>query len=480
MTGPTIRDLMTDPDLFGAQFSGDSWAAWRALLAGFYGLELTDAELDTFKALTGLSEAPSGACDELWEVIGRRGGKSQIAALLAVFEAAFRDYSDRLSPGEVASVLVLACDRRQARTVMRYIGGLLHNNAMLERMVTREERESIELANRTVIEVSTASFRAVRGYTVAAVIADEIAFWRSDESANPDHEILNALRPAMATLDGRLIALSSPYARKGALWDHYRRYYGKPGPILVAQASSQAMNPLLPDRVINEAMHRDPSAARAEYMAEFRSDIESFLDREIIDKLVRPEPLELPFDRRWRYQAFVDPSGGGADEFSICIGHKPTDTKIHGVNIGGASDKVIIDVLRARRGPPAAIAREYAQLVKTYGIKNVEGDKYAGSWPAQEFERHGIRYHHSRKSKSDLYVDALAAFNNGRVELPPDERLVIQLAGLERKTSRAGKDSIDHAPGGHDDRANAVAGLISTTASRSQVSTKVAAVGGCY
>jgi hypothetical protein len=194
----TIRDLMTDPALFGDQFAGPTWAAWTALLAGFYGLPLNEAELTLFKRITALPEPAGAPLLELWLAVGRRGGKSQIAALVAVYEAAFRDYTDRLSPGEVATVMVLACDRKQARTVMRYIAGLLHSNPMLERMIHREQGESIELTNRTVIEVSTASFRAVRGYSLAAVVADEIAFWRSDESANPDKEIINALRPAMA------------------------------------------------------------------------------------------------------------------------------------------------------------------------------------------------------------------------------------------------------------------------------------------
>lgn len=41
----TIRELMTDSALFGKQFGGDSFQAWRALLGGFYGLELTEDEL---------------------------------------------------------------------------------------------------------------------------------------------------------------------------------------------------------------------------------------------------------------------------------------------------------------------------------------------------------------------------------------------------------------------------------------------------
>ena len=460
----SIRELMTDPELFGNQFAGKSWAAWQVLLAGFYGLPLDNAEHELFQRITRLPESAQKAFIELWLVIGRRGGKSQIAALLAIFEAAFRDYSDRLSPGEVATVMVLACDRRQARTVMRYISGLLHSNAMLERMIAREERESIELSNRAVIEVSTASFRAVRGYTVACVIADELAFWRSDDSANPDWEILNALRPAMATLDGKLIALSSPYSKRGALWETYRRYYGQPGPVLVAQAPSRIMNPSLPDRVIDEAMQRDPQAARAEYFAEFRADLEQFLSREVVEGSARPTPLELPPQPSVTYFAFTDPSGGGADGFTLAIGHKE-------------NEQTIVDVLRERKGPPGAIVSEYAQLLKSFRLATVTGDRYAGEWPAQEFARHGITYRSAKKPKSDLYVDALAALNSGRVEMPPDERLQNQFIALERRTSRAGKDSIDHPPGGHDDRANAVAGLLSIAAKpkpRSQVIPKLA------
>ena len=450
----TIRDLMTDPQLYGNQFGGDTWAAWRALLAGFYGLPLDEEELALFQRITSLSGLVQALLLELWLAVGRRGGKSQIAALVAVYEAAFKDYSNRLSPGEVATVMVLACDRKQARTVMRYVAGLLHSNPMLERLILREQQESIELTNRTVIEVQTASFRAVRGYTVACVIADEIAFWRSDESANPDREIINALRPAMATLGGKLIALSSPYAKRGALWDTYRRHYGKPGSILVAQAPTRTMNPSLPERVINEAMERDPEAARAEYMAEFRSDLETFLLREVVDAAVRTGPLELPFDRAHRYFAFVDPAGGGVDEFTLAIGHKE-------------AEDTVVDVLRARRGIPADITAEYAAMLKSYRIRKVTGDKYAGSWPGDEFKKYGIKYTPSNKPKSGLYLDLLPALNSGRVELPPDDRLLNQLIGLERRTARSGRDSIDHSPGSHDDRANVIAGLVSTKAASS-------------
>ena len=79
----------------------------------------------------------------------------------------------------------------------------------------------------------------------------------------------------------------------------------------------------------------------------------------------------------------------------------------------------------------------------------VRGDRYAGEWPREQFHKRGIQYLVGDKTKSDLYRDLLPLLNSGRVVLPKSERLVSQICGLERRVSRAGKDSIDHAPGAH-------------------------------
>lgn len=461
-----IRQAMTDPALFGPVFGGQSFTAWRALLAAFDGLELDATELDTFKALTGRAETPQGAFLELWLAIGRRGGKSHAAAFLAVYLAAFQDYRAKLAPGEVATVMVIAADRKQARAVMRYTSGLVNENPMLRRMVVRENSEQIELNNRCVIEITTASHRSVRGYTLAACICDEIAFWHQD-GANPDKEIIAAIRPALATLGGRLIALSSPYAKRGVLWDTFKRAFGddEESRVLVAQAPSRTMNPLLPQSVVDDAMRDDAEAARAEYMAEFRSDIASFVDADLITDCIRPKPLEMHPAKGVRYVAFVDPAGGGADEFTLAIGHQERDA-------------TIIDLVRGLRGSPAQIVQEYATILRKYGISTVKGDRYAGRWPRDEFARFNVRYDVSEQDRSGLYLEFLAALNSGRVELPPDDKLQRQLIGLERRTGR-GRDVIDHAPGSHDDRANAVAGVVANV-SRRKAETKTSAVMGLW
>jgi len=69
MAEATITDAMIDPALFGPIFGGDSFAAWRALLGGFYGLPLDDAKAEMFKTLTGRTETPQDAANELWVAV---------------------------------------------------------------------------------------------------------------------------------------------------------------------------------------------------------------------------------------------------------------------------------------------------------------------------------------------------------------------------------------------------------------------------
>jgi hypothetical protein len=443
----TIRDAMTDPALFGGQFGGESFAAWRALLAAFYGLPLTDAERSIIFTLTGRDNVPESAFAELWLAIGRRGGKSQIAALIAVYEALFRDHRAKLAPGEVATVMCIAADRKQARSVMRYTSGLVNSNAMLRKSVIRESGETIEFDNRAVIEVATASHRTTRGYTLGAAILDEIAFWHV-EGANPDKEIVTGLRPGLATLGGKMIALSSPYAKRGILWDTHKRHFaGEGARVLVAQAPSLTMNPTLPVHVVEDALREDPEAARAEYLAEFRGDISTFLDIELVERATRSKPLILPPRDGEEYTAFVDPNGGGADEFTMAIAHRE-------------GELTIVDGVWGRHGSPATIAQEFAAIMRAYRISRTRGDRYAGRWPADEFRKHGVEYVASDRDRSALYLDFSARINSGAVILPPCQKMQRQFANLERRTHRGGRDTIDHPPNAHDDRANAVAGAV--------------------
>ena len=145
--------------------------------------------------------------------------------------------------------------------LLDYAEGTLESTPILKQLLDNRTAETLTLTTGITLEVRSASFRRIRGVTCVAVLADECAFWLSDESANPDVEILNAARPALATTQGPLIAISSPYARRGALWETYRRHYGPEGDptILVAQGATRDFNPDLPQSIIDRAIRRRSS-----------------------------------------------------------------------------------------------------------------------------------------------------------------------------------------------------------------------------
>lgn len=391
-------------------------------------------------------------------ICGRRAGKSFILTLVAVFLGCFFDYRPYLAPGERGTIVIVATDRKQARAIIRYIRALLNEIPMLRLLVEREVAEGFDLSNGITIEVGTASFRSLRSITCVAQLCDEIAFWPSDEnSAEPDFEVLNALRPAMATIpNAMLLCASSPYARRGALWDAYRRHYGKDGdPVLVWQAATRVMNPSVPQSFIDAEYDRDPSSAAAEFGATFRTDLEAFISREVVEACIAPGVHERAPVPGIKYSAFVDPSGGSADSFTLAIAHKE-------------GDAAILDAVRERKPPfsPEEVVSEYAALLKSYRITKIIGDRYAGAWPVERFKMHSVTYEAAAKPKSDLYRDLLPILNSRKADLLDHPKLLTQLVGLERRTARGGKDSIDHAPSAHDDVCNAVAGVLTTLTSK--------------
>src|SRR5262249_24204271 len=446
-----------DNKVFSRFFKAESWTAWRVFLAALFGLPLTYDQLQLYKQCTGRSIAPTKPLSEAWLVVGRRGRKSSGLAAIATTLAGFRDCRPSLAAGEIATIMLLAKDGAQARSIKRYISGLLREAPMLAPMIEDETAESIRLRNRINIEIHAASYRSTRGYTIVAALLDEVAFWESDEtSAEPDVEIINAIKPGMATIPRAvLLCASSPHARRGALWEAHCKHFGQDGdPVLVWQAATRTMNPAVPQSHIDAHMAEDPARARAEYFAQFRTDVETFISREVVDAAIVPGRHELPRIAGVHYTGFVDPSGGSSDSMTLAIAHVEDDAGIK---------RAVVDLIREVKPPfsPDAVVREFASLLKAYGVDAVRGDRYGGTWPRERFCVHGVDYQPAGKATSDIYLELLPVLNSSRAELLDHPRLITQITQLERHAG-SGKDRIQHPPGGHDDVVNAVAGAIVT------------------
>jgi hypothetical protein len=446
-----MRAALDDPDLFGTILAGDSWRAWRILLIAIMGEPLTAEERSLFEALTGRAAEPAERVEEFWAVIGRRGGKSRAIAVLGAYVAGLCGWEHILAPGERASLPIMSASTWQAGKIKQYLDGIFSTVPAFKKLLENETADIISLSTRVDIEVRPANFRTARGGTCVAAIADEIAFWRNENSANPDKEILDAIRPGLATTGGLLACISSPYARRGELYSAWKRHFGEKGDasILVAKAASRIMNPSLSESVVKRAYERDAAVASAEYGGEFRVDLEAFVSREAVEACIDGGVFERAPLPDHAYHGFVDPSGGSADSMTLAVAH----------NEKGVA---VLDAIREVKPPfsPEAVVADFAALLKTYRIGRIRGDRYAGEWPREQFRKHGVEYQPADKTKSEIYLETLPLVNSGRVSLLDDKKLVAQLIGLERRTARGGKDSVDHAPGAHDDRVNAAAGAI--------------------
>ncbi len=457
-----LRRALSDPHVLGGLLDGPSWRHWRALLVGAMGEPLDDDERALFHEITGRAAEPGARVEELWGIIGRRGGKTRAMAVLAAYIAACCDWSDVLAPGETGILALFAATQRQSEIALSYVSAIFADphRPLFHGMKEGETQETVELYNSTRIEVRPASYKTSRGISAIGIICDEIAFWSSgDGAANPDSEILSALRPSLATTGGILCAISSPYARRGELWNTFRDHYGPAGDpaILVANAPSRVMNSTLPRSVVDRAMARDGAAARAEYGAEFRTDVEGFVSLDTITRAVAAGREQLPAE--WlshKYTGFVDPAGGsGTDSMTMGIAHHE----------GG---RIVLDCVEEIRPPfsPDEAAERFAAIFTSYRVSTVQSDRYAGDWPMASFRRHNVTVETSAEPKSVIYGRLLPMLNAGRVVLLDNDRLRSQLLALERKTNPGGRDTIDHPRGGHDDVVNAATGAIVAVASK--------------
>jgi len=359
-----------------------------------------------------------------------------------------RDYLIRTIAFEAS-----APDLRQASIVHGYIAGILDDSELLAPLVDHATSAEIKLNSGIDIETRAASWRRLRGVTCIAAIADESCFWFSDEnSANRDSEIFQAIRPALATTHGLMAVISTPYARRGATWESFHRDYGPNGDpeILVCAGASRTFNPSLSPRIIARAYQRDPAAAAAEFGGEWRTDITAFLSREAVTACVDRAVIERPARHGVIYHGFVDPSGGSNDSMTLAISH-----------MEGA--RAVLDAVREVKPPfsPESVTREFCETLAAYRIKRVQGDRYGGLWPTEQFGKYGVKYEPTDKSASQIFLEALPLINAGSCGLLDHRRLIDQLIGLERRTSfGTGRDSVGHAPGAHDDVAVAACGSV--------------------
>jgi hypothetical protein len=429
-----------------------SWQRWLVALRYLYGLPVKKTRnRQLIKKCTGKTTMPKNGFSTALFLIGRRSGKSRISAVCGAYEAALSGREKLLAKGELGMVAILAPTKKQGRIVKNYLRAIFEETDLLKDEIVNETQEGFLLANGVLVEILVGDWRSIRGYTLLAAIVDEVCFFGIDTESKvrSDTELIRAIKPSLATTGGRLICISSPYAKKGWGFNQYKKHFSNNNSkVLVWNCPSRTMNPTLPQSVVDEAIEEDLQAAKSEYLGEFRDDISAYLPREVIEAVVFKGRKELLPNKNERYFAFVDISGGRNDDAAFAIAH-----------MNGR--KVVIDIAKRYRPPhsPYEIIGVMCEELKRFGLKEIIGDSYSAEFVVGAFRARGVQYEKSDLPKSGLYMELLPRICSGEIELLDDDFLINQLASLERRTRSGGKDVIDHPSSGHDDLANVVAGV---------------------
>jgi hypothetical protein len=456
-----ISRFLDDRHLLGPDFAAPSWWNWKLVLRAALGEPLKPEEIDLFREIAA-REPPQRRVRELWLAVGRRAGKDSIASALATYLAIHGDFKKHLRRGETAVILCLAVDKPQAAIVFNYIRGYFEQIPLLRGLLVSANDGTIELTNGVEIIVATNNFRSIRGRTVACCILDENAFWRDLNFANPDIEVYNALMPSLISLrqsGSMLVGISTVYRRAGLLYDKFVQHHGRPGDdVLFVHAPATTFNPLLLQPEAQQEIERlrqdDPERAAAEWDSVWRSDIADFLDRQVIESLIDPGVHERPYDPKvYGYVAYADLSGGAAqDSAALSIAH-------------AEGNLIVQDLIRVWKPPYSAsdVVSEIAAILKSYKLRRITGDKYAGGIFPDLFRQNGITYAPLEgKTSSDNFLDFLPLANSGRARLLDNRAQLREFMGLERRTSFAGKQIVGHSShaNAHDDMTVAAAGNI--------------------
>jgi hypothetical protein len=254
-----------------------------------------------------------------------------------------------------------------------------------------------------------------------------------------------------------VLLLGSSVSRKqGLMYREYRELFGNDDADpedLCWFASSQVMNPRLPTHVIEKAIAKNPAKAKAEFLNQWRGDLDEFLPEDVIETCTDWGIHERAPQAGVQYFAKTDGAGGtGRDSYALAIGHNNAD------------GSVTIDAIRERKPPfiPSQVVAEFAELLKAYGVTEVWADGYAKGYHHDVWSKHPVRLRDHESDTSDCYLKALPTFLAHRVYLIDNVVARNQLTSLERNVSARNKENVSHPKhaGAHDDVAAVVCGVI--------------------
>jgi hypothetical protein len=403
----------------------------------------------------------------IWR-LGRRSGKSRMAAGLAVWSATANSqrHLDSAPRGEQLSIVCVSRSQRLARVTHRMIRGFLQSPA-LAHLVVAESADSITLSNGLELVTVPCHAAATRGMAVPVALLDEAPYWQGADGSMLDAaEVFEGIEPSTAQFEqGFILAMGTPRLASGWFFDQSERARSGRFPgIREWHRETSSMNPQISRAWLASKEAEDPLAFSREYRAVFEASISSALDAALVRAAVRDGPESLPPLPGRNYLIALDPAfSSGGETFACVVGHREPEP----------DNRVIVDLVKGWKGAKGdpvrvdAVLDEIAALSLAFHGAPVTTDQFAAVPLTQSMAMRGLTAQSSAWT-SESKVAALAAVRRclyaGRLEIPNNSRLISEMVNLESRAGPSGRPKIA-APGGqHDDFCSALMALVAELA----------------
>lgn len=394
-----------------------------------------------------VDDIPASSRRMLALVAGARGGKTRFFVAMPLLWLALTVPIAHLAPGEEPACLLVAPSKRLARQGLRYIKGAIRKNPKLSAAVVDDNADMISLRRpegptvRLEVIAAKAGGEAGRGFSLLGAALDEACFLRDDDYAVNDVEIWRAIKPRIIR-GGMGILGSTPWVKKGLLYDTWRQQFGRPENALVAHAATRTMrtDSLILEQVSEEEVN-DPDNARREFGAEFLGlDASSFFSDEVLGKAIDTS-LELGGEPRSGDEVIAGADFGfRRNSSALAIFHK-------------RGEKYVLAELHEKQPledeplVPSEVCAEFAKVLKRHRCSVVVADNHYIESVREHLGAAGISVSPAQGANGqarvdEVYVRTRERLQERRVVLPQSRRLLAQLREVRSRPLAGGGLSI--------------------------------------
>lgn len=448
---------------------------------GKFDLEEIDmTEVELYQFMTGRAYNPFLEQDNdtiinmIDLIVGRRGGKTTLSAMLAIYCAISTNWRPLLKKTPFATVLILSHSREFSDEVLELIRTLIEASPILSRLINKKKKNTTSTMNlimpfsvdgriensRVQIKVGAASSKTTRGVAACAVLCDEIAFWNLDENLKEtDEKIMKAVRPATKQFGDKaiVIKLSSPGIKQGVLYGEYCKWEDQtlPENYVIFKAPSWVWNTILPKQEFINEWILDQDGFDTEYRANFVDSLSNFILPEFVDLAVMRGVTFNPPEENGQpvtYRAAID-AAFKADTFTFSVvGHTGNRVKQF-VSKGWEGSK---------KNPVKAseVALYIRQICKEYDIPVVAADQFSFQPLREIFDQYGVtleEYTFNPTFKKKIYFNLKKLVHSQQIDLLDNPVQTKEIKELVVEQSSAGTIKIGHPAGGSDDFSDSTA-----------------------